>query len=254
MLNSLMGMQPPASAHAAGVDLMLEILHWFVVVLFVPWSAFFIYTILRFRKSRHPKADYGGVRGHGYKYSEVAVCIFEAFLLLGLAIPLWAQRVDKFPPEKDALNVRIIGEQFAWNIHYPGPDGILGKADAMLVTAANPLGLDQADEHGKDDVVTLNLMHLPLKRNVIVHASSKDVIHSFKILQMRVCQDAIPGQSVPTWFQPIKTGEFEIVCAQLCGMGHYKMRGVVTVESEAEFNTWIAEQLKSKSSTPASYE
>src|SRR5206468_3576270 len=115
----------------------LEVLHWFVLVLFIPWSAFFLYAIFRFRASRHPKADYQGVRGHMYKFSEVAVCIVEAVLLLGLAIPLWAQRVNEFPPQKDAVAVRVVGEQFAWNVHYAGPDGKLGRTDAKLVASDN---------------------------------------------------------------------------------------------------------------------
>jgi len=246
MINELLGMQPAAAEHAAKVDLMLELLHWFVVVLFIPWSAFFIYALVRFRKSRHPRADHVGVRGHGYKISEVAVCIVEAILLLGFAIPLWAQRVNQFPSEKESTIVRVIGEQFAWNVHYPGPDGVLGKADGKLVTKDNPLGLDKSDPRGEDDIIAINQLHVPVDRNVIVYLGSKDVIHSFKVLQMRACQDAIPGQSVPAWFKPIKTGDYEIVCAQLCGLGHYRMRGVLTVDTEEDYQKWMAEQAKAK--------
>jgi cytochrome c oxidase subunit 2 len=242
MINEMLGMQPVASEHGAQLDFMLELLHWFVIVLFIPWSAFFIYCIFRFRKSRHPKASYAGVQGHGYKFSEVAVCIVEAILLLGFAIPLWAHRVNEFPPQTNATVVRVVGEQFAWNVHYAGPDGKLGRTDPKLVSAENPLGLDRTDENCKDDFFAINQMHLPVDRNVIVYLSSKDVVHSFKLLSMRICQDAIPGMSIPTWFKPIKTGTFEIVCAQLCGLGHYKMRGVVTVDKAEDFDRWIVEQ------------
>lgn len=254
MINRLLGIQENASLHGADIDLMLELLHWFVLVLFVGWSAFFIYTIFRFRQSKHPKADYHGVKSHGYKYSEVMVCIIEAILLLGFAIPLWAKRVNQFPAEKDAVVVRVIGEQFNWNVHYAGPDGKLGKADASLVTNDNPLGLDKNDPNGKDDFQLLNQLHLPVDKDAIVYLSSKDVVHSFKVLQMRVCQDAIPGMSIPAWFQPIKTGKYEILCAQLCGLGHYRMRGFLTVRTAAEYTSWVAEQSKAQAGGATSYE
>lgn len=242
MINEVLGMQPGASEQAARLDYMLELLHWFVLVLFIPWSAFFVYTLVRFRQSKNPKADYHGVKGHGYKYTEVAVCVVEAVLLLGFALPLWAKNVGEFPPKEGSVVLRAVGEQFAWNIHYAGADGILGKADATLVTKDNPLGLDKTDPHAADDVFILNQLHLPVDRNAIVYISSKDVIHSFKLPSMRVCQDAMPGMTVPAWFKPTKTGKYEIVCAQLCGLGHYKMRGQLIVETQAEFDEWMKKQ------------
>jgi cytochrome c oxidase subunit 2 len=138
--------------------------------------------------------------------------------------------------------MRVVAQQFAWNIHYPGVDGIFGKVDPKLMDSSNPLGLDLNDPHAKDDVTTINQLHIPVNTPVSVMLSSKDVIHSFGIPVMRVKNDAIPGYNVPVWFQATQEGEFEIACAQLCGLGHYRMRGFFVVESKDKFNAWLAEQ------------
>ncbi len=241
-----------ASKHGGRVDDVIGYVHILMAVLFVGWGAFFVITLVKFRASAHPKADYVGVQGHKNTYLEVAVAIVEAVLLIGFSIPLWSERVDAFPPEKDAVVVRAVAEQFAWNFHYPGPDGVFGRTDPSLVDPqTNPLGLDPADPHGKDDITTVNQLHLPVDKPVIVHLSSKDVIHSFAVWEMRVKQDAIPGLETPLWFEPTvttaemrkRTGNdkfmYEIGCAQLCGLGHYKMRGFVTVHPQAEFDKWL---------------
>jgi cytochrome c oxidase subunit 2 len=129
--------------------------------------------------------------------------------------------------------VRVVAEQFAWNVHYPGADHIFGKSDVSLVSSSNPLGLDVNDPHAKDDITTLNQLYLQVDRPVIVQISSKDVIHSFALPYMRVKQDAIPGMVVPVHFTATRTsGEetWEIACAQLCGLGHYRMRGQYHVQ------------------------
>jgi cytochrome c oxidase subunit 2 len=141
--------------------------------------------------------------------------------------------------------VRVVAEQFAWNVHYPGADHIFGKTDVKLVSSANPLGLDITDPHAKDDIATLNQLYLEVNRPIIVRLSSKDVIHSFGLPYMRVKQDAIPGMVVPVHFTPIKTSgdeTWEIACAQLCGLGHYRMRGQYHVQTKADFDKWMAAQ------------
>ena len=105
----------------------------------------------------------------------------------------------------------------------------------------NPLGLDQTDPAGKDDVVVPGELHLPVDRNVIIDLSSKDVIHNFCLPAMRIAQDAIPGQIIPMWFKPIKTGTYEVICGQLCGVGHSSMKGSVVVDSPADYQTWLKE-------------
>ncbi|HJZ77092.1 MAG TPA: hypothetical protein VKE51_35415 [Vicinamibacterales bacterium] len=243
MLNYL-GLPVQASTHAGEIDEMLVLVHWLMAILFVGWGLFFIYVLFRFRKGANPKASYTGAKGKISKGLEVAVAVIEIVLLVFYAIPAWAKRVRAFPTETEALVVRVVGEQFAWNVQYPGPDGKFGRTDIKLVAADNPLGLDRRDPDAKDDVTTINQLYLPVDRPVLVHLSSKDVIHSFGLYEMRVKQDAVPGLSIPVWFIPNRIGEYEIACSQLCGLGHFRMRGFVTVQSAADFQKWMNDQLK----------
>jgi cytochrome c oxidase subunit 2 len=245
----LLGLPVEASAHAAEIDRMIVLMHWLMAVLFVGWGLYFVFVLFRFRKGANPKANYTGAKGHLSKYVEVGVAVVEILLLIGYAIPAWAKRVRDFPPEKDAVVIRVVGEQFAWNVHYPGPDGKFGRTDVKLVAADNPLGLDRSDPNAKDDVTTINQLNMPVDRPILIHLSTKDVIHSFAIYEMRVKQDAIPGMEVPVWFVPTRAGDYEITCSQLCGLGHYRMRGFVTVQSQADFQKWMDDQEKQLTAT-----
>ena len=232
-----------ASAHGHEIDMMIYLLHLLMLVLFVGWGIFFIIVLFRFNRWANPKANYHGVHNHASTVIETAVAIVEALLLVGFSIPFWVKQVNAFPNRTDTVQVKVVAEQFAWNIHYPGPDGIFGKTDIKFFNKeSNPLGIDREDPHGKDDFTTINQLHLPIGRPAVIRLSSKDVIHCFSLPAMRVKQDAIPGQSIPFWFTPTKTGSFEIACAQLCGLGHYYMKGFLTVHTEEEFNKWLADQ------------
>jgi len=249
-------MPPIATSHGARLDALNDYVHWLMLVLFVAWGAFFVYLLVRFRAGRNPRADYYGLRTKASSYGEIGVAVAEAILLIGFSIPLWSQRVDAFPAEEEEpVEVRVVGEQFAWNVHYPGPDGLFGSSRVELVNVeTNPLGLDRNDPAGADDVTTLNQLHLPVDRPAVLHLSSKDVIHSFGVPEFRVKQDAIPGLETPMWFVPTvttaemreRTGDpeftYEIVCNQLCGLGHFSMRGFVTVETQAEYDAWLVSQ------------
>ncbi|MEK6566950.1 MAG: cytochrome c oxidase subunit II [Bacteroidota bacterium] len=194
-----------ASAHGPEIDDMMTIMHIAMLILFVGWSLFYLFILVRFRRSKQPRADYSGMRTHASNYVEGAIVLFEVIVLVGLAFPLWAKRVNAFPSEKDALVLRVVGEQFNWNVHYPGGDGAFGRTDIKLVSAENPLGLDRSDPNAKDDITTINQLHVPVNKPVIVRLSSKDVIHSFSLPFFRVKQDAIPGDVFPVWFVPTKT-------------------------------------------------
>ena len=241
MLNYL-GLPIAASAHAGQIDQMIVLVHWLMVALFVGWGVFFLFVLFRFRRGAHPRAVYTGAKGSVAKAVEIAVVVIEMALLIVYAIPAWAARVAQFPAETEAVVVRVVAEQFAWNVHYPGADGKFGRADIKLVSSDNPLGLDRSDPNAKDDVTTINQLNLPVDRPVLVHLSSKDVIHSFGLSEMRVKQDAIPGMEIPVWFVPNRPGAYEITCSQLCGLGHYRMRGFVTIQSQSDFQIWMAEQ------------
>ena len=251
-----LGLPPLATTHGGQIDTLIGWIHIFMLVLFVGWGGFIAYVLVRFRRSRNPVADYAGVRSHRSTYLEIGVAVVEAILLIGFAIPLWAARVDKIPPENEALVVQVTAEQFAWNVRYAGPDGVFGKTDIKLVDLqSNPLGVDRSDPPAKDDVVTLNQIYLPVNKPIIVKLRSKDVIHSFGVPEFRVKQDAIPGLTIPIWFIPNVTTadmrtrtsnaefQYEIACAQLCGLGHARMRGFVTVVSADEFQKWMEERI-----------
>jgi cytochrome c oxidase subunit 2 len=233
-----------ASAHAAEIDQMTSLVHWLMLVLFIGWGLYFVVVLFKFRRGANPRASYVGAKGKISKGTEVAVAIVEVLLLVFYAIPAWAKRVKAFPSEREAIVVRVVGEQFAWNVQYPGPDGVFGRTDIKLVGSDNPLGLDRSDPAAKDDITTINQLNLPVDRPVLVHLSSKDVIHSFGLIEMRVKQDAVPGMQMPVWFIPNRIGAYEISCSQLCGLGHFRMRGFVTVQSDADYRKWFDDQEK----------
>jgi cytochrome c oxidase subunit 2 len=255
-----LGLPALAAANGEHIDSLIGWTHIFMFILFIGWGAFFVFALFRFRKSRNPVANYAAVKSHASSYLEVGVLVVEMVLLFGFSIPLWAARVDRVPSESEALVVYVTGEQFAWNFRYAGPDGAFGKTDVKLIDIqGNPLGVDRSDPAAKDDVTTLNQLYLPVNKPIIVKLRSKDVIHSFNVPEFRVKQDAIPGLTIPIWFVPnITTADmrtrlgkpefqYEIACAQLCGLGHYRMRGFVTVLSTEEFQKWMDdEQVKLK--------
>jgi cytochrome c oxidase subunit II len=251
MMEKLLGLPLVASENGQGVDNLIIWVHILMIALFVGWLGYFLYTLYRFRSSRHPKGDYLGVKNHATSYLEVAVAGVEAMLLVFVAVPLWATAVDKFPNESDSTVIQIVAQQYAWNVRYPGKDGLFGRQDMHLVTSDNVFGVDPADPHGKDDVQTVNEVHVVLNKPVIIYLSSKDVIHSFRVIAMRVTQDAIPGMRIPVHFTPTREGRYQINCAQLCGPGHASMSsGFLVVEGQQAFDQWIA----SKTGAATSFE
>ena len=148
--------------------------------------------------------------------------------------------------------------KYAWNIHYPGPDGIFGEVSSELVDEQeNPIGLDRTSDNASDDFFTINQLHIPVNQDIRIDLTSKDVIHNFKLPELRVSQDAIPGMNIPVHFRATSTSEeflkttigtkregksLEIACAQLCGLGHYRMKGYLTITEEDEYIAWLDEQ------------
>lgn len=245
-----------ASTHGAELDRLSALVHWFMLILFVGWGIFFVYCLFRFRRKANPVASYGGAKGKFSTYGEAGVVLIEVLLLSFFAVPIWAKRVNKVPSAAESVQVRVVAEQFAWNVHYPGADGTFGRTDSkLIVTGTNPLGLDRNDPAAADDITTINQLHLPVGKPALIHLSSKDVIHSLFLPQMRVKQDAIPGQVIPVYFTPSKVTPpesqfpacagtktcWEIACAQLCGLTHYRMQGYYTIHDEAGYEAWLAE-------------
>jgi len=231
---------PLASSHAADIDFVLTLVHGLMIMLFVGWSMYFVWVLFRFRAGRSPKADPHGARGRVALGVEMAIVAAEVILLLGFALPLWFDRTSAAPSGQPAVVIRVVAEQFNWNVRYPGADGQFGDTLLTLVSDTNPLGLNRRSPGGRDDVVELNVIHVPINRPVVIQLTSKDVIHSFGVPAMRVKQDAIPGLVSPVWFTPTVMGQFDVQCSQLCGLGHYRMKAVITVESEEAFRKFLA--------------
>ncbi len=317
---------PQISEHGGQIDNLIDVLHYFMAVLFIGWGIFFVYTLLKFRHREGHRATYEPVKGKASKYAEIGVGAFEVFLLVGLSMPVWAAYKNQ-PPEKsgkpgeDPVEIRVIGEQFQWDFHYPGPDGKFGRTDASLITGTNPIGLDENSDGAADDLYYINEMHIPTGRDIYFRITSKDVIHSVSIPALRIKQDAIPGMEIPIWFKvkegattealkesmtqdyptqkadwyrlrhhvscedyKDKSGQIilakdadlgsthgmgtekikalreagvasikmqprnplEMVCAQLCGNSHFKMKAQVMTHSPEDFQKWIDEEVKKK--------
>lgn len=243
--NYTFGLPIAASTYAGKVDLALNILHWGMIAIFVVWGVFFTYCLFRFRSKSNPTASGGAAKGGAISFlPDVMVLGFEIWLIFFLGLPIWAEIKEDFPAAGESQLVEMVAEQFAWGFQYAGADGIFGGRDPKQISSGNTIGLDANDPNGKDDFVSINELHVPLGKPTIIYMYSKDVIHSFFVPEFRVKQDAVPGMRIPLWFEANQAGRFEIGCAQLCGLGHYRMKGEVVVHTPEEFESWKQEKLK----------
>jgi len=207
-----------ASTYAPEVDGIFHLIMWITGVIFVVVELVLLAFLWKYRHREGRVATYT----HGNNRLEVIWTIVPALICVMLALlsrRVWETIKEKMPHE--ALEIHVTGEQFAWNFRYAGPDG---KFDTP------------------DDILTLNQLHFPVGKPVIVTLTSKDVIHSFFLPEFRVKQDAVPGMKTRIWFEGNKVGHWEIACAELCGLGHYRMKGFVMVDTPADYEKWLAEQ------------
>lgn len=203
---------PDISEHGGQIDNLINTLHVFMFVLFVGWGAFFVYCLVRFRRREGHAAQYAPIKAKWSKWLEVAVVVFEVFLLVGLSMPVWANYKNKPPAEGERVDVRVIAKQFAWIVHYPGPDGKFGPTEYSKITepAEFPgqlIGLDRTHPDSFDDIVRENQLVIPKDEDIYIEITSRDVIHSFGVSTLRVKQDAIPGMRVPIWFKAVMTSD-----------------------------------------------
>ena len=230
------------STHGDKIDQLIRVFHLLMLVLFVGWLIYFVIALIKFRARPGHTATYKQNHFKAPTYLELIIAIVEVVLLVGVSFPIINSYYNTLPQTGEAMEIRIVAEQFVWNIHYPGADGVFGRTSPEFMPD-NPVGLDPDDPAGQDDIQVINQLHIPVHTPIIVHLSSKDVIHSFSLPVMRVKQDVVPGQTIPVWFEATQTGDFEIACAQLCGLGHYRMRGFFIVQTEDEFEAWLQENL-----------
>ena len=219
---SWMRLPEQASTYAPDIDGMFHLIMWITGVIFVVVEVVLVVFLVRYRHREGRVATYT----HGNNRLEVIWTIVPALICVMLALlsrRIWDHVKENMPAE--GVEVHVTAEQFAWNFRYPGPDGKFDTAD---------------------DILTLNQLHFPVGKPVIVTLTSKDVIHSFFLPEFRVKQDAVPGMRTRIWFEGNRVGHWEIACAELCGLGHFRMKGFVTVDTPADYEKWLAEQAASQ--------
>ena len=219
------------------IDFIFYVILWLTGITAVLVFSTMIYFIVKYRA----RAGVGAIHSHGNNTLEVVWTTIPVFIFLALAIygnEMWTRMRMETPPN-DALQLAVVGEQFGWNLRYPGPDGKLAKMDAQKVGKDNPFGVDPNDPDGRDDFTTYNDMVIPVGKAVRLHLGSKDVIHSFYVPEFRLYQDMVPGRVYDfVWFKTDAIGQFQLACNQLCGQGHYKMFGKLGVVTPEEFAAW----------------
>ena len=245
------GLPPAASSYAAQIDSLMWLLHVVMVGIFIIWGVYFAYCLVAYRATNGHRASYHTAGERSSLIPDGLILAFEMWLILAFGIPIWAQIKQRTPPADQALEVNVMGQQFAWNFQYAGPDKAFGRRKVSLVTAANAIGLDDTDPAAKDDIVTINNLHVQVGKPVILHMTSKDVIHSFQVTNFRNKQDLVPGLQTMLWFTPTEVGKYEIGCAQLCGIGHTQMIGNVFVDTPEAYDAWAKEQLQGRVATSA---
>ena len=234
---------PAASRHAEGVDSMIRYLLITTGVIFVIGHGVLIRFIWKYGRGASTEAPRTNPRAERL-WSILPVVIMAlvsevGVLLIGL--PVWDQIYGELP--EDVVVVDVAARQFEWIVRYAGSDGEFGRTDPEQIDGgSNPTGIDAADPRGVDDIVVRNVLRLPIGRMAYLRLRSHDVLHSFSVAAFRVKQDIVPGIVGSTRFVPTQLGTFEIGCAELCGLAHYRMRGRVIVMSQGEYDLWLSEE------------
>lgn len=229
---------PLAAAQGAEIDRLFDTILVIISVVFILVHAALGFFILRFR-------DRGAGRASHWNEStrlEVLWTAIPASILVTLTIlggGLWLRVQSAAPP--DAMTVQVVAQQFGWNFHYPGPDGVHGTIRPDRPSLESPIGLDPASAGAGDDLVS-NELHVVVGKPVRLVITSRDVIHSLFIPAVRFKQDAVPGRVTEVWFTPTQTGRYPIACAELCGAGHYLMNSTLVVQTQEEYDAWLAAQ------------
>jgi len=221
------------------IDLTVDITFWVCGIVFVLVNLFTAYCIIKFRHRPGHKAHYEP-ESHKLEVILTVVTSIGVAAMLAPGLIAWGDFVNV--PE-DAMQVEATGKQWSWSYRFPGEDGEFGNTDVRQMTPDNPLGVDPEDAAGQDDViVTEPIVHLPLNQAAHVLLRSTDVLHNFTVPQFRVKMDLVPGMITYQWFEPIVAGTYEVLCEELCGVGHFAMRSKVVVEPQADFDAWLDAQ------------
>ena len=229
----------PLASNWSTIDDTLDITFVVCGVVFVAVNAFMAWSIIKYRYDEKRRAEYQPEnKALELWLTGLTTVGVAAMLTPGLFV--WA---DFVTPPDDAYELEAIGQQWHWSYRFPGADGKLGAVESRYVSDENPFGMHPDDPDGQDDIlIEHSKVHIPVDRPVKVLLRSKDVLHDFAVAQFRVKMDLVPGLVSYLWFTPTKTGEFEVLCEELCGIGHHTMRGMVVVDTQEDFDAWLAEQ------------
>ncbi len=229
----------PIASNWGYIDDTIMITFWVTGVVFIAVSLFTAYCVIRYRYREGRRAEYEPENTKLEVWLTVLTSV-GVVVMLTPGLFVWNQFIT-VPDE--AAEVEVMGQQWQWSFRYPGRDGELGTTDIANVDGDNTFGLNPNDPNGQDDIlIEGDDLHLPLDKPVKVLFRSLDVLHDFYVPEFRAKMDMIPGAVTYVWFTPIRTGTFDILCFELCGVGHYTMRGTVVVEEEADYQAWLQEQ------------
>lgn len=221
------------------VDFVVLVTFWITGFVFISCNLFLAYCVYKFRQKPGHKAAYEP-ENHKLEISLSIVTAVGVVAMLAPGLFVWATFVT---PPANSTEFEVVGQQWQWAFRYPGADGVLGTADTSYVTETNPLGVNPDDPNGRDDVIVERPeAHLPVDQSVKVLLRSKDVLHNYTVTQFRVKMDLVPGMVSYLWLTPTEIGNYDILCEEMCGLGHHIMRGNIVVESAADFQTWLATQ------------
>jgi len=229
----------PIATNWRYIDDTINITFWITGAAFFAVVAFMAYCVFRFHHKDGRKAAYNPENKKLEWWLSIGTAIGVAAMLApGLFV--WHQFVTV---PADATEVEVMGQQWQWTFRLPGKDGRLGTTDVRNISSDNPMGLNPDDPHGKDDVVIENgELHLPVGKPIKVLLRSIDVLHDFYVPEFRAKMDMVPGMVTYFWITPIRTGTFDVLCSQLCGVAHAQMRGTVVVEEASEYHAWLEKQ------------
>jgi cytochrome c oxidase subunit 2 len=230
----------PIASNWTMMDTTVDITFWVTGIVFVAVNLFMAYAIIRFRHRKGQRALYEP-ENKKLEWWLTIVTTVGVIAMLTPGLFVWADFVNV---PKDAVVVEAVGRQWNWSFRLPGPDGVLGATSAEFTTPENPFGVDPEDPKGFDDVLVPDQeLHLALNQPVKLLLRSTDVLHNFTVTQFRVKMDLVPGMVTYVWLTPTRTGSFEILCEELCGMAHFAMRGRVVVDEPDAYRDWLASQV-----------
>ncbi|MCC5873027.1 MAG: c-type cytochrome [Gammaproteobacteria bacterium] len=229
----------PLASNWGAIDATINLTFWVTGLVLIAVNLFMAWCIVRYRYNKNRRALYEP-EDKKLEAWLIGLSTLGIIALLAPGLVVWNQIVHA--PD-DAHEVEVVASQWHWYFRYPGEDGVLGRSDPSLISDENPLGIDPNDPNSLDDIiVTTPRGYLPVDRPVKLKLRSRDVLHNFKVANFRVKMDIVPGQVTGFWFTPTRVGDYDLICAQLCGIGHFAMRGSIRVVEDAAYDAWLASQ------------